>query len=111
MAANGSFQCEVEKMPDDAKGNKVTMVKCHGRLVTEYAGNVKEKVAPLIPLGGRIVVDLSDVNYLDSAGLGALISLKASAIRQGLCVLEFVNMTPRIMELLRITNLTNMFAS
>src|ERR1700683_4928593 len=64
MAANGSFQCEVEKLADDAQGNKVTMVKCHGRLVTEYAGNVKETVAPLIPLGGRIVVDLSDVNYL-----------------------------------------------
>jgi len=111
MAVNGSFQCDVEKMPDDAQGNKVTMVKCHGRLVTESAPNVKARVAPLIPLGGRIVVDLSDVNYLDSTGLGALIGLKASAIRQGLCTLEFVNMTPRILELLRITNLTNMFAS
>lgn len=66
---------------------------------------------PVIPLGGRIVVDLSDVNYLDSSGLGALVGLKVSAINQGLCILEFANMTPRVMELLRITRLTQMFSS
>jgi anti-sigma B factor antagonist len=68
-------------------------------------------VKPVIPLGGRIVVDLSDVNYLDSSGLGALVGLKVSAINQGLCILEFANMTPRVMELLRITRLTQMFSS
>ena len=66
---------------------------------------------PLIPLGGRILIDLGDVSYLDSSGLGALVGLKASAIRQGLCILEFVNMTPRVLELLRITNLIQMFSS
>jgi hypothetical protein len=28
-----------------------------------------------------------------------------------LCILEFVNMTPRVMELLRVSNLTQMFSS
>lgn len=65
----------------------------------------------MIPLGGRIVIDLGDVNSLDSSGLGALVGLKASAIRQGLCILEFANITPRILELLRITHLTQMFSS
>jgi anti-anti-sigma regulatory factor len=50
------------------------------------------------------------VKHLDSSGLGALVGLKASAINQGLCILEFVNMTPRILELLRITHLTKMFS-
>ena len=57
------------------------------------------------------MIDLSDVNYLDSSGLGALVGLKASAIRQGLCILEFANMTPRVLELLRITNLMQLFTS
>jgi anti-anti-sigma regulatory factor len=48
---------------------------------------------------------------LDSSGLGALVGLKVSAINQGLCILEFANMTPRVMELLRITRLTQMFSS
>jgi anti-sigma B factor antagonist len=112
MAQDGSFHCEVEKSKDkDEHGNRVTTIKCHGRLVSDTATQLKELVKPVIPLGGRIVVDLSDVNFLDSSGLGALVGLKVSAINQGLCILEFANMTPRVMELLRITRLTQMFSS
>jgi anti-anti-sigma factor len=112
MAPDVSFHCEVEKAKEkDQHGNQVTAVNCHGRLVSETASAVKEAVKPLIPLGGRIVVDLGDVTQLDSSGLGALVGLKASAINQGLCILEFANMTPRVLELLRITRLTQMFSS
>jgi len=111
MASNGSLHYEIEKLPEDAQGNKVTMIKCHGRLATENSADLKGAVTPPIPLGGRIVIDLSDLNYLDSTGLGTLVALKASAINQGLCILEFVNMTPRILELLRITNSTKIFSS
>ena len=112
MTPDVSFHCEVEKSVDkDKQGNNVTTVKCHGRLVNDTSQKIKEVVQPLIPLGGRILIDLGDVSYLDSSGLGALVGLKASAIRQGLCILEFVNMTPRVLELLRITNLIQMFSS
>jgi anti-anti-sigma regulatory factor len=47
---------------------------------------------------------------LDSSGLGALVGLRASAVNQGLCILEFANMTPRVLELLRLTRLTQMFS-
>jgi anti-anti-sigma factor len=63
-----------------------------------------------VSIGGRIIIDLGDVKHLDSAGLGALVGLKTSAINQGLCILEF-NMTPGVLELLRITHLTQMFSS
>jgi anti-anti-sigma factor len=111
MEPNNSFHCDVENSPDDQYGNKVKTIKSHGRLVSDTAGELKELVKPLIPLGGRIVLDFSDVNYLDSSGLGALVGLKATAIKQGLCRLELVNMIPRIVELLRLTSLTNMFSS
>jgi anti-sigma B factor antagonist len=106
-----TLQCDVEKSPDDGYGNKVTTVKCHGVLVSDTASEIKETVKPLLSLGGRIVVDLGHVSHLDSSGLGALVSLKVSAVRQGLCILEFVNMTPRILDLLRISNLTQLFSS
>ena len=105
MEPQGSFHYEVEKLPDDQRGNKVTAVKCHGRLAMENAKQMKDVVKPLLAAGGRTIIDLGDVSFLDSSGLGALISLKVSAINQGLCILEFVNMTPRVLELLRITRL------
>lgn len=108
MDQDRGFQCEVKESPNDEYGNRVTTVKCHGRLTSETSSQVKEAVKPLIPVGGRIIIDLSDVNYMDSSGLGALVGLKVSAIKQGYCILEFVNMAPRIAELVRITNLAQM---
>jgi anti-anti-sigma factor len=112
MARDRSFHCKVEESKDpDENGNRLTTIKCHGELITETADKLKEVVIPLIPLGGCIVIDLGDVRHLDSSGLGALISLKASSVQQGLCILQLVNMTPGVRELLRITNLTQMFLS
>jgi anti-anti-sigma factor len=110
MAPDNSFHYEVENS-NDQHGNKVTTVKCHGRLVAGNSGALSDLVKPLIPQGGRIVIDLGDLNYLDSSGLGTLVGLKASAIKQGFCRVELDNMTPRLLELLRITNLMQLFAS
>src|SRR5580700_2127098 len=105
MAPGTSFHCEIENSNHDQQGNKLTTVKCHGRLVAGNSAQITELVRPLIPLGGHIVIDVGDVSYLDSSGLGALVGLKASAMRQGFCILELANMTPRVLELIRITNL------
>jgi anti-anti-sigma factor len=110
MSPENSFHCEVEKLTDkDEAGNRVTVVMCHGRLVGVSVEQLKEVVKPLIADGGRVVIDLGDLEYLDSAGLGALVGLKVSAIRQGYCILELDHVTPRVLELLRLTHLTQMF--
>jgi anti-anti-sigma factor len=112
MARDGSLRCELEESKDkDDNGNKVTTVKCHGDLVSDTASEIKGLVSPLILLGGRIRVDLGDVKHLDSAGLGALVGLKISAIKSNGCMLELANLTPGMLELLRITHLTQMFSS
>ncbi len=111
METPGSFHYEVEQSGEDQRGNKLTTIKCHGKLIMGTAGEIKDVVKPLLPLGGHIVIDLGDLAFLDSSGLGALVSLKVSAINQGLCILEFVNMSPRIMDLLRITKLKELLSS
>jgi anti-anti-sigma factor len=104
-----AFHCDVETSVED--GVKVTRVRCHGRLVSQTAGEVKEIVKPLIPQGGSIIIDLSDVSSLDSLGLGTLVGLKVSAINEGYCTLKLENVGPRVQELLRITDLAKLFSS
>jgi anti-anti-sigma factor len=103
------FHCAVENSTED--GVKVTTVRCYGRLINQTAGEVKDIVKPLIPQGGKIVIDLADVTFLDSLGLGTLVGLKVSAINEGYCTLKLQNLSPRIQELVKLTSLTNLFAS
>lgn len=109
-APQSAFRFEVEESKDEA-GNNVTTIKCHGRVVSDTAGQLKELVKPLIAIGGRILIDLGDVDHMDSSGLGTLVGLKISAVNAGYCRLELVNLTPRIADLLRITKLSQLFAS
>jgi anti-anti-sigma factor len=95
-----------------AYGRPVTTIKCHGRLIGESVKEIRELVKPLIHAGRRrIVIDCSDLQSLDSSGLGALVSLKVSAINKGLVKLELVNLSPRVSELLKLTSLTELFGS
>jgi anti-sigma B factor antagonist len=107
--SDAAFRCEVENSVKD--GVKVTTVRCHGRLINQTANEVTDVVKPLIPQGGVIVIDLNDVTFLDSLGLGTLVGLKVSAINEGYCTLKLENLTPRVKELLKLTNLTSLFSS
>jgi anti-anti-sigma factor len=104
-----SFHYEIETSEDENKW-KLTTITCHGRLVSDTADQLKEVVKPVIAEGGHIEIDFADLNYLDSLGLGSLVGLKVSAINKGFCKLEFVNLSSRVRELLRITNLTELFS-
>jgi anti-anti-sigma factor len=110
IAQDAEFRYEVEESAD-ATGWKTTTIHCHGRLVSQTAGQLKELVKPLIPEGGRIVLDFSDLVYLDSSGLGALVGLKVSALHQGLVKLELENLSPRLKDLLTMTSLTQLFGN
>jgi anti-anti-sigma factor len=109
-APDTGFHYEVEKSTDE-QGNAVTTIVCHGRVVSDTAGQLKEITKELISKGGHILLDLSDVQHVDSSGLGTLVGLKVSAVNAGYCRLELVNLTPRVADLLRITKLTQLFSS
>jgi anti-anti-sigma factor len=110
IAQDASFHYEVEESTDPT-GWKTTTIHCHGKLVNQTAGQIKELVKPLIPQGGRIVLDFADLEYLDSSGLGSLVGLKVSALHQGMVKLELANLSPRIKDLLKLTNLAQLFGS
>lgn len=104
-AAQTAFYCDVEEQSDAQ--HRTTVVHGHGRFVAGDTEALRTTVHPLIARGGRIIVDCSDITYIDSMGLGALVALKVSSVHKGFGTLEFTNLSPRIKDLLRITKLTD----
>lgn len=88
----------------DMSGDTTT-VKCRGRIVSETAPELKQLVKPMIPKCRRIVLDLSDVDHIDSSGLGTLVGLKVSAAAAAYCSLQFVNLTPHVKDLFRLSQI------
>jgi anti-sigma B factor antagonist len=85
-------------------GSDVSTIKCHGKLVMGVCDLLIGKVRELIPKSKRIVLDLTDLTFMDSLGLGTLARLYVSAKTGGSC-LVLVNVGPRIRQLLGLTNL------
>ena len=70
---------------------------------------LKDKVNSLVNQGRRkIVLNLAEVPYLDSAGLGEVVRAYTTVSRQG-GSLKLLNLTKRITDLLSITKLLTVF--
>ena len=108
-AADASFHFDVEETKDEQDW-RVFTVTCHGRLTSATGQSLHDEVKGLIDQGGHILVDCSDVPFVDSSGLGVLVGLKVSAISKGYCTLELVKLSPRISDLLNLTKLTAIFS-
>ena len=92
---------------DDATGS-FTRVRCTGKLVTGSTGILQTEVRSLLPDAKRIVLDLTDLGYMDSSGLGAIIGLYVSVKSAG-GRLEVINLSARVRELFSITNVLSLF--
>jgi anti-sigma B factor antagonist len=70
---------------------------------------LKDKVNSLVNQGHRkIVLNLAEVPYIDSAGLGEIVRTYTTVSRQG-GNLKLLNLTKRITDLLSITKLLTVF--
>jgi anti-anti-sigma factor len=84
-----------------------TTIVCTGRITSDTSPILQSTVRPLIPESKRIVLDLTGVKYIDSSGIGALVSLWVAA-RRAHCQLQLINVSQGIKELLGLTNLSRM---
>ncbi len=100
-----TLECVV-KHTGDVETGRVHTVLCHGQLVAGTAHILKDAVKPLVQVGGHIIVDLGEVSYVDSMGLGTLVALKTSAVSHGNGTIEFAHLSERVQELIRFTHLT-----
>jgi anti-anti-sigma factor len=90
------------------KSEQAVVVECHGKLTVEYAPYLRNKVHTLILDEKRIVLDLKQVPFMDSSGLGALATLYVSGRTRG-CKVELINVSPALRTLLSMTNLLSLF--
>jgi anti-sigma B factor antagonist len=75
----------------------------------EGSSVLRETVKDLLSKGHKkILVDLGEVNYVDSSGVGELISAYTSARNQG-GELKLLHLTKKIQDLLQITKLYTVF--
>jgi anti-sigma B factor antagonist len=89
----------------------VAIVKVTGDITLNTGGDVqlKDKVQSLLHQGhGHLVVDLSGVSYIDSAGLGQLVQAYATTKNRG-GSLKLLNVTKRLRDLLVVTKLLTVF--
>ncbi len=88
----------------------LTVLDVRGQITLgEETSQLREKARVLIEGGhARIIVDLAEVNYIDSAGLASLVTLYTSARKAGGDV-KLMHLTHRVRGLLQITRLSTVF--
>ena len=74
-----------------------TVVRCTGRLTAETSAHLKTEVKALLPNKRPLILDLSELGYMDSSGLGTLVALYISA-KGAKCELQLLNLSPRIRD-------------
>jgi anti-sigma B factor antagonist len=94
---------EIERDGDTA------VVKCHGRLVAGTTEELYQAVKDLLPQTKMVIVDLEELIYVDSTGLGALVRLHVSARRLG-CEFKLLHLGKQLRNVLKLTNLLSVFS-
>jgi anti-sigma B factor antagonist len=87
----------------------VLIVDCSGRLVFgEESASLRDLVKKLLAGSPNLVMNLHEVNYLDSGGLGTLVSLFTTARNAGGAV-KLASLSQRVGDLLQVTKLLTIF--
>jgi len=88
----------------------VQILDCSGKITLgEGTMAVRNTVRDILKTGGRkIILNLANVNYIDSPGVGELVSTYTTVVNQG-GQLKLLYLTKKIREILAITRLLTVF--
>jgi len=88
----------------------VAVVGLEGRIVLgEESNALREKVKSLLAGGQKkIVLNLNNVSYIDSSGLGTLVASHTSSKAQG-AALKLSHLGSKFQEILQVTKLVTVF--
>ncbi len=87
----------------------ILVVDCSGRIVFgEESSLLRGTVRNAVSENNRIVLNLGEVNYIDSGGLGILMELRTTAQNAG-GTIKLTSLTKHVSDLLQITKLLTVF--
>jgi anti-sigma B factor antagonist len=88
----------------------VQILDCSGKITLgEGTMSIRNTVRDLVQSGQKkIILNLADVSYIDSAGVGELMSTYTTVVNNG-GQLKLLNLTKRIRDTLAITKLLTIF--
>ena len=91
------------------KIDDVTVLYCRGRFTyRDEATAFSRQIAGILPCTDQVIVELSGLEALDSAGLGELVVVHMWAKASG-CSLKLAGANPRTRRLFELTNLLSVF--
>jgi anti-sigma B factor antagonist len=102
----GAFVHAANHVRDDGS----TLLVLSGEIDMSCAGTLRDKGLALLEAGGchTLIVDLMDVSFIDSTGIGALITLRNASGRAGAPLL-LLDPSPAVAKVLAITGLDDVF--
>ncbi|HXZ33551.1 MAG TPA: STAS domain-containing protein [Terriglobales bacterium] len=108
MAANPVPRPDELKLEPQKRESEI-YVRATGRITSNTAATLQNTLRELVSGNKRLVLDLTAVDYIDSAGLGALVAVYTHASRTN-CEVEIANPKQRVRDLFTRTGLISVFA-
>jgi anti-anti-sigma factor len=102
MASNPVPSSELRLTVNETAADAI--VQCSGRITSDSSESLKATVKSMFSAGKFIVLDLSNVSYLDSSGLGTIVGLYVSA-KRAKSELKIMHLNERLKELISLTRL------
>jgi len=86
-----------------------SVVHCTGKVTSDTIQQLKATVKPLFSESRTVVLDFTNVTYMDSSGLGAIVGLYISA-KAAKSQLKLINLNERLKEIFSITRIGQVMA-
>lgn len=85
--------------------NDNCIVRLNGEIDVYTAPQLKQEILPLTEIKGiKVQIDLQNISYLDSTGLGVFINAYKSTRENG-SELKLINLHSRVLRLFKVTGL------
>jgi anti-sigma B factor antagonist len=90
--------------------DSVTVLELDGRIALgEESNSLREKLKGMVAAGTKkIVLNVANIKYIDSTGLGTLVAANVSAKTQGASV-RLCHLGQKFHDILQVTKLVNVF--